>query len=195
MEYVHIANEVDMWEKRAIETPLKALKRAGRSLTMRGATEERNNKPQVKAKVYTLDGLPIETEVEVVEELLKEYRCIINYHPEKGNVDHNVRSAFCIDYEMPELFSDDLVMGSGLCLWSPTIALYALLNLGVEAALMCLDSLKLPSCLTQDEQRRSKPRKYLVSRGTMITYSDTVNLVEGLGVSHSMSRITKSTGK
>ncbi|KAI5667380.1 hypothetical protein M9H77_17233 [Catharanthus roseus] len=36
--------------------------------------------------------------------------------------------------------------GSGLCLWSPTVALHVLLNLSVEAALMCLDSLRLPSC-------------------------------------------------
>ncbi|KAI5666204.1 hypothetical protein M9H77_16057 [Catharanthus roseus] len=36
--------------------------------------------------------------------------------------------------------------GSELCPWSPTVALHILLNLGVEAALMCLDSLRLPSC-------------------------------------------------
>ncbi|KAI5654698.1 hypothetical protein M9H77_31885 [Catharanthus roseus] len=47
---------------------------------------------------------------------------------------------------MPELGSDDLVMGSGLCPWSPTVALHVLLNLGKEAALMCLVSLRLPSC-------------------------------------------------
>ncbi|KAI5668045.1 hypothetical protein M9H77_17898 [Catharanthus roseus] len=51
-----------------------------------------------------------------------------------------------IDYEMQELSSDDLVMGSGLCLWSPTVALHVLLNFSVEAALMCLDLLRLPSC-------------------------------------------------
>ncbi|KAI5666958.1 hypothetical protein M9H77_16811 [Catharanthus roseus] len=51
-----------------------------------------------------------------------------------------------IDYEIPELGSDGLVWGSGLCLWNPTVALHVLLNLGVEAALMCLDSLRLPSC-------------------------------------------------
>ncbi|KAI5677803.1 hypothetical protein M9H77_08753 [Catharanthus roseus] len=51
-----------------------------------------------------------------------------------------------IDYEMPELGSDDLVMGFGLCPWSLTVALHVLLNLGVEAALMCLDSLRPPSC-------------------------------------------------
>ncbi|KAI5672615.1 hypothetical protein M9H77_12979 [Catharanthus roseus] len=36
--------------------------------------------------------------------------------------------------------------GSRLCPWSPTVALHVLLNLGVEAAQMCLDSLRLPSC-------------------------------------------------
>ncbi|KAI5683170.1 hypothetical protein M9H77_04398 [Catharanthus roseus] len=50
-----------------------------------------------------------------------------------------------IDYEMPELDFDDLVLGSGLCPWSPTIALHISLNSGVEAALICLDSLRLPS--------------------------------------------------
>ncbi|KAI5669237.1 hypothetical protein M9H77_19090 [Catharanthus roseus] len=33
-----------------------------------------------------------------------------------------------IDYEMPELDSDDLVLGSGPCPWSPTVALH--INLG-----------------------------------------------------------------
>ncbi|KAI5682248.1 hypothetical protein M9H77_03476 [Catharanthus roseus] len=51
-----------------------------------------------------------------------------------------------IDYEMLELCFDDLVKGFGLCPWSPTIALHVLLNLGVEAALMCHDSLRLSSC-------------------------------------------------
>ncbi|KAI5669815.1 hypothetical protein M9H77_19668 [Catharanthus roseus] len=92
-----------------------------------------------------------------------------------------------IDYEILELGSDDLVMGSGLSSWSPTVALHVLLNLSVEAVLMYLNSLRLPSCiqtfhvgssisdvkatkekcflmklhelLTQDEQRRSKPLK------------------------------------
>ncbi|KAI5676108.1 hypothetical protein M9H77_07058 [Catharanthus roseus] len=36
-------------------------------------------------------------------------------------------------------------MGSGLCPWSLTVALHVLLNSGVEAALMCLDLLGLPS--------------------------------------------------
>ncbi|KAI5667526.1 hypothetical protein M9H77_17379 [Catharanthus roseus] len=51
-----------------------------------------------------------------------------------------------IDYEMLELGSDDLDMGSKLCPWSPTVALHVLLNLGIETALMCLDSLRLPNC-------------------------------------------------
>ncbi|KAI5663676.1 hypothetical protein M9H77_22999 [Catharanthus roseus] len=33
----------------------------------KGTTEGRNNKPQVKAKVYALEGLPVDTEAEVVE--------------------------------------------------------------------------------------------------------------------------------
>ncbi|KAI5681608.1 hypothetical protein M9H77_02836 [Catharanthus roseus] len=57
-----------------------------------------------------------------------------------------VRYLAGIDYEVPELSSDGLVLGSRLCPWSPTVALHVLLNLGVEAALMCLDLLKLPSC-------------------------------------------------
>ncbi|KAI5676664.1 hypothetical protein M9H77_07614 [Catharanthus roseus] len=59
----------------------------------------------------------------------------------------------------------DLHSGSGLCPWSSIVALHVLLNLGVEATLMCLDSLKLPSCvrtphLTHDDQRRNKPLKF-----------------------------------
>ncbi|KAI5654449.1 hypothetical protein M9H77_31636 [Catharanthus roseus] len=57
---------------------------------------------------------------------------------------------------MPELGSDDLVMGSGLCLWSPTVALHVLLNLGVEAVLMCFDSLRLPSCARNPYAGRSE---------------------------------------
>ncbi|KAI5672689.1 hypothetical protein M9H77_13053 [Catharanthus roseus] len=33
-----------------------------------------------------------------------------------------------------------------LCPWGPTIALHVLLYSGIEATLMCLDSLRLPSC-------------------------------------------------
>ncbi|KAI5668216.1 hypothetical protein M9H77_18069 [Catharanthus roseus] len=51
-----------------------------------------------------------------------------------------------IDYEMSELDSDDLVLGSKLCLWSSIVALHISLHSGIEVALMCLDSLRLPSC-------------------------------------------------
>ncbi|KAI5672346.1 hypothetical protein M9H77_12710 [Catharanthus roseus] len=61
--------------------------------------------------------------------------------------DLKLRCLAGIDYEMPELISDDLIMGSRLCPWSPTVALHVLLNSSVEATLMCLDSLRLPSCI------------------------------------------------
>ncbi|KAI5667441.1 hypothetical protein M9H77_17294 [Catharanthus roseus] len=57
-----------------------------------------------------------------------------------------IRCLAGIDYEMLELVSDDLVMGSEFCLWNPTVELHVLLNSGVEAALMCLDLLRLPNC-------------------------------------------------
>ncbi|KAI5667532.1 hypothetical protein M9H77_17385 [Catharanthus roseus] len=85
-----------------------------------------------------------------------------------------VRCLAGIDYEIPELISDDLGIGSGLCPWSLTIVLHVLLNLGVEAILMCLDSLRLPSCI--------RPL-ILVLRGTQIPYSAAINLMEGLVVS------------
>ncbi|KAI5657018.1 hypothetical protein M9H77_25811 [Catharanthus roseus] len=50
------------------QVPLEMSRKAGRPPVMRGTTEGRNNKPQVKAKVYALDGLPVDTEAEVVEE-------------------------------------------------------------------------------------------------------------------------------
>ncbi|KAI5662410.1 hypothetical protein M9H77_21733 [Catharanthus roseus] len=50
------------------------------------------------------------------------------------------------DYEMPELDFDDLVLGFGHYPWSPIVALHVSLNSGVDTALMCLDSLRLPSC-------------------------------------------------
>ncbi|KAI5669548.1 hypothetical protein M9H77_19401 [Catharanthus roseus] len=80
-----------------------------------------------------------------------------------------------IDYEMPELSSDDLVMGFGLCPWSPTVTLHVILNLGVEAAVMCLDSLKLLSCARNP---------LVVLRRTQIPYSAAIDLVAGLGISH-----------
>ncbi|KAI5677190.1 hypothetical protein M9H77_08140 [Catharanthus roseus] len=100
-----------------------------------------------------------------------------------------VRCLAGVNYEIPKLVSDDLIMGSELCPWNPTIVVHALLNSGVEAVLMCLDSLKLPNCarnphisrkcthvdslsirahvfpyyvfprLTQDEQTCNKPLK------------------------------------
>ncbi|KAI5677123.1 hypothetical protein M9H77_08073 [Catharanthus roseus] len=72
-------------------------------------------------------------------------------------MESSVRMVFgCIDYEIPELGSDDLVMGSGLCSWSPTVALHVLLNSGVEAALMYLDSFKLPNCTRTPHVGRSE---------------------------------------
>ncbi|KAI5658522.1 hypothetical protein M9H77_27315 [Catharanthus roseus] len=61
----------------------------------------------------------------------------------------NLALVYCLagtDYEIPKLGSDDLVRGCGLCPWSPAVALHVLLNLGIEAMLMCLDLLRLPNC-------------------------------------------------
>ncbi|KAI5678258.1 hypothetical protein M9H77_09208 [Catharanthus roseus] len=44
------------------QVPPEMSRKVGRPPVMRGATEVRNNKPQVKAKVYALDGLPVDTE-------------------------------------------------------------------------------------------------------------------------------------
>ncbi|KAI5677673.1 hypothetical protein M9H77_08623 [Catharanthus roseus] len=71
-----------------------------------------------------------------------------------------VRCLAGIDYEMPELISNDLVMRFELCPWSPTVALHVHLNLVVEATLTCLDSFRLSSRvrtphLTKDDQRRT----------------------------------------
>ncbi|KAI5658143.1 hypothetical protein M9H77_26936 [Catharanthus roseus] len=52
-----------------------------------------------------------------------------------------------IDYEMPEFDSDDLVVGSGPCPSNSTVALCVSLHSVVEAVLMCLDLLRLPSCV------------------------------------------------
>ncbi|KAI5654448.1 hypothetical protein M9H77_31635 [Catharanthus roseus] len=84
-----------------------------------------------------------------------------------------------IDYEMLELGSDDLIMGSGLCPSSPTVALHVLLNLGVEAVLMCLDLLKLPSFARNPHINSG--------RDTQIPYSPVVDLVAGLEVSQVVS--------
>ncbi|KAI5677896.1 hypothetical protein M9H77_08846 [Catharanthus roseus] len=85
-----------------------------------------------------------------------------------------------IDYEMPELSSDNLVMGSGLCPWCPTVALHVLLNLGAKAALMCLDSLRLPGCARNlhDGQRYNKPLKFLAwSFGSSLSERICVSIV------------------
>ncbi|KAI5673072.1 hypothetical protein M9H77_13436 [Catharanthus roseus] len=70
-----------------------------------------------------------------------------------------VRCLIGFDYEMSELGSDDLVLGSGLCQWSLTVALHGLLNSGVETALTCLDSLKLSSCTRNPRVKHDKPLK------------------------------------
>ncbi|KAI5650161.1 hypothetical protein M9H77_36166 [Catharanthus roseus] len=49
------------------QLPPETSRRTGRPPAMRGTTEGRSDKPQVKAKVYPLYGLPIDTEKEVVE--------------------------------------------------------------------------------------------------------------------------------
>ncbi|KAI5666728.1 hypothetical protein M9H77_16581 [Catharanthus roseus] len=49
------------------QVPPETSRKTSRPPAMRGATEERSDKPQMKAKVYTLDGLPVDTEAEVVE--------------------------------------------------------------------------------------------------------------------------------
>ncbi|KAI5673069.1 hypothetical protein M9H77_13433 [Catharanthus roseus] len=94
-----------------------------------------------------------------------------------------VRYLVGFDYEMLELGSDDLVLGSKLYLWSPTITLHVLLNSVVEAVMTCLDSLRLPSCartlvLTQDSQKHDKPLKsWSWSFGPIFPWKDTVVLI------------------
>ncbi|KAI5668318.1 hypothetical protein M9H77_18171 [Catharanthus roseus] len=88
-----------------------------------------------------------------------------------------------IDYEMPELGSDDLIMDSELCLWSPTVALHVLLNSGVEGALMCLDSLRLPSCV----------RTLHIGSNRLRTQSGTVrNIIRSFLETYAMSIATKA---
>ncbi|KAI5680719.1 hypothetical protein M9H77_01946 [Catharanthus roseus] len=81
-----------------------------------------------------------------------------------------IRCLVGIDYNMPELVSNDLIMRSRLCPWSPTVALHFLLNSGVEAKLMCLDSLRLPSCIRTSHTgvNQHVPQEYVphhVARG------------------------------
>ncbi|KAI5675670.1 hypothetical protein M9H77_06620 [Catharanthus roseus] len=80
-----------------------------------------------------------------------------------------------VDYEMPELVFDDLVLGSGPCSWSPICGIACFFKFGREAALMCLDSLRLPSCARN-------PHTYsLVPRGMQTPYSAAFDLVARLG--------------
>ncbi|KAI5661821.1 hypothetical protein M9H77_21144 [Catharanthus roseus] len=106
------------------------------------------------------------------------------------------------------LVSDDLVLGSEPCPLSPIVALHVFLHSGVEAALMCLYSLRLPSCARNPYSGSStsivKIKVFLrilhkmvsvasglgsrffcslVPRGTQIPYSAAIDLVAGLGVS------------
>ncbi|KAI5672161.1 hypothetical protein M9H77_12525 [Catharanthus roseus] len=95
---------------------------------------------------------PLERGHNIVEGLARTVLCQTLHHALRWD-DHLLESQSDLklrflagtDYEMPELVSDDLVMGSRLCLWSPTFALHVLLNSGVEAILMCLNSLRLPN--------------------------------------------------
>ncbi|KAI5663356.1 hypothetical protein M9H77_22679 [Catharanthus roseus] len=104
----------------------------------------------------------VETKVSLKVDLVDALRSVAWFYVngECGGCRVLVRCLASIDYEMLELVSDDLIMESELCPWSPTVALH----------------------LTQDDQRRNKPLN-LVPRGTQIPYSATVNLVVGLGVS------------
>ncbi|KAI5663773.1 hypothetical protein M9H77_23096 [Catharanthus roseus] len=86
-------------------------------------------------------------------------------------------------WRMLELDSDDLVLGSRLCPWNPTVALHVFLNLGVKVVLTCLDSLRLPSCARNPYGCAFIFGTYsLVPRGTQIRYSVAVDLETGLGV-------------
>ncbi|KAI5682234.1 hypothetical protein M9H77_03462 [Catharanthus roseus] len=49
------------------QVPPETSRRTGRPPAMREAMKERSDKPQVKAKVYMLDGLPVDTEADIVE--------------------------------------------------------------------------------------------------------------------------------
>ncbi|KAI5683179.1 hypothetical protein M9H77_04407 [Catharanthus roseus] len=94
----------------------------------------------------------------------------------------------CIDYEMLELDSDDLVM-----LWDPDFVRGArllhymfILNSGVEVALICLDALRLPSYARTPHVGSSisgvKDGQSLVPRGTQIPYSSAVDLMAWLEI-------------
>ncbi|KAI5671318.1 hypothetical protein M9H77_11682 [Catharanthus roseus] len=93
-----------------------------------------------------------------------------------------------IDYEMPKLDSDDLVMGSGLYPWSPTVALHVRLNLDFPAALETLMTIR--DTINRSSSRRGvlvrvSPEGHtysLVPRDMQIPYSATVDLVSELGM-------------
>ncbi|KAI5676725.1 hypothetical protein M9H77_07675 [Catharanthus roseus] len=86
----------------------------------------------------------------------------------------------------------EAVLRSGLSPWSLTFVLHVLLNLGVETALMCLDSLRLPNSVRTPHIvfpgfSYGFGTCSLVPRGMLVLYSATVNLVEWLGVSQVVS--------
>ncbi|KAI5668976.1 hypothetical protein M9H77_18829 [Catharanthus roseus] len=66
-----------------------------------------------------------------------------------------VRCLAGIDYEMPELIYNDLIMGSRFYPWSPTFALHVLLNSDVEVALM-MHSGAVPEGHIWGQHRKSK---------------------------------------
>ncbi|KAI5661693.1 hypothetical protein M9H77_21016 [Catharanthus roseus] len=85
-----------------------------------------------------------------------------------------------INYEMPKPDSDDLVLGSKLCSWNPTVVLHVFLNLGIKATLMCLDSLRLSSCARNPHTRagcKNDHKMFLESRVSLFSaegYADTL---------------------
>ncbi|KAI5648867.1 hypothetical protein M9H77_34872 [Catharanthus roseus] len=78
-----------------------------------------------------------------------------------------------IDYKILELDSNDLVFLSGPCLLSPTVALCISLHSSVEAALMCLDSLRLPSYARNPHRI---PKSFI--RGRSYEFQDKVQLLD-----------------
>ncbi|KAI5663388.1 hypothetical protein M9H77_22711 [Catharanthus roseus] len=133
---------------------------------MRGATEKGNNKPQVKAKFYALDRLPIDTEADIVEEMFS----TMCYHALEKSIGAKRQRIVLIVEGLAQsvlrqtshhalrwdgrLIESQEGLETKVCLRAdliqtlsvePTVALHVLLNSGVEAALMCLDSLRHPS--------------------------------------------------
>ncbi|KAI5650366.1 hypothetical protein M9H77_36371 [Catharanthus roseus] len=85
--------------------------------------------------------------------------------------------------------------GSGLYPCNPTVALHVLLNLGIEAASMCLNSLRLLSC-ARNPHCGSRIVFHcgaykLVLRDTQMPYSTAVDLVAELGASQHIFLILK----